>query len=149
MLVGSTLQSQVRSVHSSLIGLRYLTERDTTIIFELYRNGGGYSSDELNAFYDLVRTSAGNLPLTSLASRAAAQGYSRPSAAQRYAYLRVSQKEPFDILDVTPSVTLISNTADHSWTLTPEVLYTGIRNVELRARVALNRWRAAGWCDGG
>lgn len=139
VLGGGALQGQVRSYDSSLIGLRYLTERDTTIIFELYRNGGGYSSDELSAFYDLVRTSPGNLPLTLLASRAAAQGYSRPNVAQRYAYLRVSQKEPFDILDFTPSVTLISNTVDQSWSLTPEVLYTGIRNVELRARVARNR----------
>jgi hypothetical protein len=108
---------------------------DATVIVELYRNGGGYSSDELSAFHDLVRTSPGNSTLTSLASRAAAQGYNRPNAAQRCAYLRVSQKEPFDILDFTPSVTPISNTADHRWSLTPEVLCTGIRNVELRARL--------------
>lgn len=138
VLAGSTLQSQVRSVDSALIGLRYLTERDTTIILEIYRNGGGYSEDELSAFQDLVRTSWRDPALALLASRAASQGYNRPSAAQRYAYLRVSQREPFDILDVTPSMTLISNTADHSWSLTPEVLYTGIRNVELRARMALS-----------
>lgn len=136
---GGTLQTQIRTYDSALIGLRYLTERDTTLIVELYRNGGGYSPEELGAFYDLARTSAGNPALASLASRAAVQGYNRPNAAQRYAYLRVSQKEPFDILDFTPSVTLIANTGDHSWSLIPEVLYTGIKNVELRARVALNR----------
>jgi hypothetical protein len=38
-----------------------------------------------------------------------------------------------------PSVSLIANTRDHSWSLIPELLYTGIKNVELRARVALNR----------
>ncbi|MCW0203462.1 MAG: hypothetical protein OJI74_16480 [Rhodanobacter thiooxydans] len=135
----STLQTKIRSVDSALIGLRYLTERDTTFIFELYRNGGGYSPDELGAFYDLARTSAGSPALASLASRAAVQGYNRPNAGQRYAYLRVSQKEPFDILDLTPSVTLIANTGDHSWSLIPELLYTGIRNVELRGRLALNR----------
>lgn len=139
VLSGSTLQTQVRTYDSALIGLRYLTERDTTIIVELYRNGGGYSPEELGAFYDLARTSAGNPALASLASRAAVQGYNRPSAAQRYAYLRVSQKEPFDILDFTPSVTLIANTGDRSWSLIPEALYTGIKNMELRARVALNR----------
>lgn len=136
---GGTLQTQIRSYDSALIGLRYLTERDTTVIVELYRNGGGYSPDELREFYDLARASAGSPALASLASRAAIQGYNRPNAAQRYAYLRVSQKEPFDILDFTPSVTLIANTSDHSGSLIPEVLYTGIRNVELRARVALNR----------
>ncbi|MBE0548195.1 MAG: hypothetical protein IH627_11200 [Rubrivivax sp.] len=139
LLEGGTLKTEVRSYDSALIGLRYLTERDTTVIFELYRNGGGYGTEELSAFYDLARTSTGNPALASLASRAAVQGYNRPSPAQRYAYLRVSQKEPFDILDFTPSVTLIANTGDHSWSLIPEVLYTGIKNVELRARVALNR----------
>lgn len=139
LLSGNTLQVQTRTCTSALIGLRYLTERDTTIIFELYRNGAGYSSDELGAFYDLVRASPGNPALTPLAGRAAAQGYNRPSAARRYAYLRVSRKEPFDILDFTPSVSLIANTGDHSWSLTPELLYTGIKNVELRARLALNR----------
>lgn len=53
--------------------------------------------------------------------------------------LRVSQKEPFDILDFTPSVSLIANMNDRSWSLIPELLYAGIKNVELRARVALSR----------
>lgn len=135
----NSLQTQSRTYDSALIGARYLTERDTTIIFELYRNGGGYSTDELRAFYDLVRVSATNPALSQAAGRAATQGYNRPNAAQRYAYLRVSQKEPFDILDFTPSVSLIANTRDRSWSLIPELLYTGIKNVELRARVALNR----------
>jgi hypothetical protein len=133
------LENRTRSYHSLLIGARYLTERDTTIILELYRNGGGYSFDEMNTFYDLVRDSASSPALLQAASRAAAQGYNRPNAAQRYAYLRLSQKEPFDILDFTPSVSLIANTGDRSLSLIPELLYTGIKNLELRARVMFNR----------
>jgi hypothetical protein len=136
---GNVLQTQTKTVSSSLIGARYLTERDTTIVFELYRNGGGYTGDELQAFYDLTKAAVTNPALSQMASRAAAQGYARSNAAQRYAYLRLSQKEPFDILDVTPSLTLIANTGDHSWSLVPELVYTGIKNVELRARLALNR----------
>lgn len=139
LAAGNTLQTQARSFDSALVGLRYLTERDATIIFELYRNGGGYTPDELDTFYDLVRASAMNAALSQAASRAALQGYNRPNAARHYAYLRVSQKEPFDILDFTPAVTLIANSGDGSWSLIPELLYTGIKNVELRARVALNR----------
>ena len=139
----NALQTQSKTYNSALIGARYLNERDTTIIFELYRNGGGYTTDELGAFYDLVRASVTNPALAQPASRAAAQGYNRPNAAQRYAYLRVSQKEPFDILDFTPSVTLIANTSDHSWSLIPELLYTGVKNLELRVRVALNRGDAS------
>lgn len=134
----SVLQTAIRDHSSALIGFRYLTKRDTTIVFELYRNGFGYTVDEFGYFHDLVRASVMNPALLSLARSAATQGYSRPSAAQRYAYLRVSQKEPYDILNFTPSVSLIMNTRDRSWALAPELLYTGFKNVELRARMTLN-----------
>lgn len=51
-----------------------------------------------------------------------------------YLYLRVSQKEPFDILYVTPAITTIANLQDSSFTITPELLYTGITNLELRLK---------------
>jgi hypothetical protein len=139
LTTSNTLQLQARTYQSVLIGARYLTERDTTIIVELYRNGGGYSAAELGAFYDLARASATDPTLLQSASRAALQGYNRPNAGRRYAYLRVSQKEPFGMLHFTPSISLIANTRDHSWTLVPELLYTGVKNLELRARVGLNR----------
>jgi hypothetical protein len=34
---------------------------------------------------------------------------------------------------------MIVNTEDHSWSLIPEMLYTGVKNLELRARVALTQ----------
>ena len=126
---GNALSTQTTSYDRTLIGLRYLTERDTTIIFELYRNGGGYSVTEMNAFYDLVRASATDSALTLPASRAAAQGYNQTNAMQNYAYLRISQKEPFDILDFTPALTLIANLEDHSVSVIPEAIYTGIKNL--------------------
>lgn len=142
LTAGNTLAIRERGFGSALLGLRWLTERDTTIIFELYRNGSGYTTAQMQQFFDLVRASAANPELVQPAGRAAAQGYNRPNAGQRYAYLRVSQKEPFDILDFTPSVTLIANTGDRSYSLMPEVTYTGVRNLELRLRLALNRGNA-------
>ncbi len=50
---------------------------------------------------------------------------------------RISQKEPFDILDFFPSITGIVNVEDGSFTLTPELLYKGITNLELRLRGTL------------
>ena len=93
---------------------------------------------EMNAFYDLVRASATDSALTLPASRAAAQGYNQTNAMQNYAYLRISQKEPFDILDFTPALTLIANLEDHSVSVIPEAIYTGIKNLELRLRLAMN-----------
>lgn len=134
----NTLAVETRTYDSYLLGLRYLTERDTTILFEYYRNGNGYSLQEMSQFYDLVRASTTNAALFQPAARAASQGYNQPNMMQNYVYLRVSQKEPFDILDFTPSITLIANTDDHSSSLIPELLYTGVKNLELRLRLALN-----------
>ena len=55
----------------------------------------------------------------------------------RYAYLRVSQKDPLDILYFTPALTSIVNLSDGSFSVAPELLYTGITNLELRLRMFL------------
>lgn len=129
---------QTRSYDSYLLGLRYLTEHDTTVVFEYYRNGNGYTTQEVAQFYDLVRASVNNAALVQPAGRAASQGYNQPNVMQNYAYLKISQKEPFNILDFTPSVTLIANMDDKSFSLVPEMLYTGFKNLELRLRLSLN-----------
>ena len=60
--------------------------------------------------------------------------YGRINPAREYLYIRRSQKEPFDILYFTPSITGISNIADRSFSLFPELLYTGITNLDLRLK---------------
>ncbi len=59
----------------------------------------------------------------------------KPNPGRRYLYLRLSQQEPFDILYFTPALTTIANVDDHSYSVAPELLYTGITNLELRFRV--------------
>ena len=125
---------------SYLVGARYLTERDTTYIAEYYRNGPGLSEDEMKRFVDFVDSAyaqylaTGNDALLARASGLSRGGYGRPNPGRNYLYLRVSQKEPFDILYFTPAVTVIANAADHSFSVSPELLYTGITNLELRMR---------------
>lgn len=121
-----------------LIGLRYLTEQDTTWIVEYYRNGGGYSSNEMETYFQQAeqawaawQTSAS---ATSLQQLGQSQSYTRPAAMRDYLYTRVSQKEPFDILYFTPAITAIANLQDGSFSLAPELLYTGITNLELRLK---------------
>jgi hypothetical protein len=46
-----------------------------------------------------------------------------------YLYLRISQKEPFNILYFTPAITSIVNVNDKSLSISPELLYTGITNL--------------------
>jgi len=137
---GKVAIKQQDAVSSFLLGTRYLTKSDATWIFEYYRNGPGYNETELQAFYSYVDTAyaqylaSGNDAPLQRASNVSRSGVARPNPGRDYLYLRVSQKEPFDILYFTPAITFIVNANDRSFSATPEVLYTGVNNLELRVR---------------
>jgi hypothetical protein len=134
---------QSGSATSYLAGIRYLTAFDLTSIIEYYHNGLGYTEDEMNRFYQRVAagetqwTVTGNDALLQQMLQLSAQGYSRPNPGRDYLYARFSLKEPFDILYFTPALTTILNLDDQSFSVTPELTYTGITNWELRLRFSL------------
>ena len=136
---GSLQLAPPRDATSYLLGLRYLTERDTTWIVEYYYNGTGYSEAQAQDFYAAAHAGASLGALSPLVRAAAQAGYARPNLMQRYLYVRASQKEPFDILYFTPSATAIVNLDDRSTSLIGELLYTGFGDFELRLRAAFNR----------
>jgi hypothetical protein len=140
---GNTLAGEARGYTSYLLGLRYLTEREATLILEYYRNGGGYTEAEMGRFFELARMSTTDPAFFELAERAAAQGYNRSNAMRSYAYLRLSQKDPFDILYFTPGLTAIVDTDGGSFSVIPEGAYTGIDDLELRLRLAVNWGQAS------
>ena len=125
---------------SYLLGLRYLTKSDTTYIFEYFHDAIGFTESEMTDYfsfidqgYDTYLTS-GDDSLLKRASNITEGSYNRKNPMREYLYLRVSQKDPFDILYFTPSVTGIFNTNDKSFSVGPELLYTGVKNLELRLR---------------
>jgi len=126
---------------SALIGMRYLTVKDTTYILEYYRNGTGFSPAEMRDYFTFINNgydiyvSTGSDALLKTANMIASN-YGRPNPMKDYLYLRVSQKEPFDILYFTPSITGILNLSDKSFSLSPEFLYAGITNLELRLKAS-------------
>jgi hypothetical protein len=132
------------SARSYLLGLRYLSESEVTTILEYYYNGTGYSEEEMRDYFSFVHTAydqflaTGDSTLLARA-RAVQSSYVRPDPMRRYLYLRSSWKEPFDILYFTPALTAIANPDDSSYQVTPELLYTGITNLELRLRLFLLR----------
>jgi hypothetical protein len=134
---------QSGSATSYLAGIRYLTKYDLTSIIEYYHNGLGYTEDEMSQFYQRVATGGtqwaltGNDTLLQQMLQLSAQGYSRPNPGRDYLYARFSLKEPFDILYFTPAVTTILNLDDQSFSVTPELTYTGITNWELQLRFSL------------
>lgn len=120
-----------------LLGLRYLTERDLTVTAEYYRQGTGFTEAEFSAFYDLAHDAidSGSAGLLSRAVATRDAGYGRSTPGRDYLYLRVSQKEPFDLLYWTPAASAIVNADNRSFSITPEVEYTGIYNLALRFRL--------------
>jgi len=125
---------------SYLLGLRYLTKSDTTYIFEFFHDATGFAESEMTDYftfidqgYDTYLTS-GDDSLLTRASNVAGGSYNRRNPIRDYLYLRASQKEPFDILYFTPSLTGIFNVGDESFSIGPELLYTGIKNLELRLK---------------
>ncbi|MHB8908603.1 MAG: hypothetical protein ACYDAA_06965 [Syntrophales bacterium] len=135
----STVEADVQSY---LAGIRHLTTFDLTTIIEYYHNGAGFSGSELENYfafadraYNLYQSTGNAAALTSARSLADG-GYGRFSAGKDYLYVRFSQKEPFDILYFTPALTWMMNVDDRSYSLTPELDYTGFTNWELRFRTA-------------
>jgi len=135
--------TEVYNATSYLLGLRYLTEKDTTYIAEYYRNGTGYSEPEARQFYQLVDTAFAQLQQTGSSALlpkvlALSQGsYGRPNAGKDYLYLRAQQKDALGIVYFQPSITAMMNLQDRSYQLTPELLYTGVKNTELRLRLLM------------
>lgn len=133
--------SETRSdVWSYLVGLRYLSARDTTYIMEYYYDGTGFSDAQMEDYFSFIDNgydvflSTGSDALLQRALNLTKGGYGRRNPMKRYGYLRISQKEPFDILYFNPAVTWIFNVDDRSFSLSPELLYTGITNLELRLK---------------
>jgi hypothetical protein len=138
---GSKFQT-TSDAQNYLIGLRYLTEKETTYILEYYHNDTGFTSEEMADYFSFINTgyntflSSGNTALLNKALTLTAGNYGKMSPMQDYLYFRISQKEPFDILYFTPAITLLENINDKSYSITPELLYTGITNFEFRLRTA-------------
>ena len=135
-----TVLSETQNLDSWLFGARYLTDSEVTWIAELYRNGTGFDETQLATFFRLLDeafSAGGGTQAQALAQALAQAGYGRVNPGQQYAYLRMSAKDPFDWLYFNPALTLIANLGDRSWQVTPELVYTGWQNVELRARAVL------------
>ncbi|MFA5717898.1 MAG: hypothetical protein WC952_09330 [Desulfobulbaceae bacterium] len=140
------IAEQEEDAGSWLLGLRYLTAAETTWIAEYYHNGAGFSREEMENYFTLANRGYEVFQATGddgllRRMRDLAEGYGRMNPMRDYLYLRASQKEPFDILYVTPAATAIVNLADGSFSLSPEILYTPVTNLELRLK--------GSWLNGG
>jgi len=134
-LEDSTIKNKTEKAFQSLLGLRYLTETDTTLIAEWLHSPQGYSTPELELFYELAQSDPSLFPADyKLAQQAKANGYASNTPGQDYLYFRASQKDFADILYLNSAVTSIINLNDKSYTLAPELAYTGFKDSEIRLK---------------
>jgi len=126
------------SGHSYLLGIRYLTKTNTTFFLEYYRDGRGYTLEEMEDYYGFIDRAHGlylergvekELRLASSLTE-----FRTFTPARNYLYWRIHQKEPFNIVYFNPSLISLCNLNDGSFSLVPELFYTPVTDLELRAR---------------
>jgi len=134
------LSSNESDILRYLFGIRYLTANEITFTLEYYHNGGGISKNSAENFYRFVDQaydtflSTGDSSQLTRASKLSQGTLSAAKPMRDYLYFRASWKEPFDILYFTPAIFSIVNLTDQSLSLTPELLYSPITNLEFRLR---------------
>ena len=137
---GGSLSESTADAWKFLAGARYLTRTDTTFILEYFHNGSGLSAGEMQGYFDFIQQGYDHYLATgedSLLNQAAGLSrgvYGGGAPMTDYLYLRASQNEPFGILYLTPAAAGVVNLADGSFSLSPEIAYTGVTNLELRLR---------------
>lgn len=119
-----------------LLGTRYLTNNEITIIFEYLHNSSGFTKEESNNFYEAIDAA--------LISGKAIPYYkqnlsylNRQFISKDYLYLKFSKPQPYDILYFTPSLYSVINLSDGSQSTTLYLSYTGITNLETILKYSL------------
>ena len=136
------LHTEKSDLMKYLFGIRYLTTNDMTFIVEYYHNGAGLDKNDANNFYGYVDRAydtylaTGNSSGLDRAARLSQGSIGAFKPMRDYLYFRASWNEPFDILYFTPAVFSIINLNDQSLSITPELLYNPITNLQLRLRGA-------------
>lgn len=132
---GNTSETE-DTIFNFLLGLRYLSSRDTTYIVEYYHNGQGYSAQEYETYLSLIEKGFDqylNTSTQSLISQSKTMSayYNQQAAMRNYLYLKISQKDPFNILYFVPAISFIYNMEDQSASITPQVTYSPLTNLTL------------------
>ena len=128
---------------SYLLGIRYLNAAETTFIAEYYHNGAGYDEGEVDDFFTYQEwafqrwLATENAGFMERADRATRPYYRQRTFGEDYFYLKVTQKEPFDILYFSPWTAVMINLQDLSFNLQPGATYSPITNFEFNFRVGI------------
>jgi hypothetical protein len=137
-----TRQEAPEGKYSYLAGLRYRTESDFNVIAEYYYNGAGNSEAAQRQFYECVHRAweaddpdlLAGLPLKEDLDQGP---FTKPNPMRRYVNLRAWWDEPFNLLYFVPTIQVLYNLDDHSYSISPELNYDGFDDFSMRLRLTL------------
>lgn len=127
---------------SYLLGARYRTVEDITLLLEYYFNGRGNERQDQERFYACVQQAwdtgdqalIDRLPLGEDLDRGP---FSRPNPMREYLAFRAWWEEPGDVLYLTAGLQVLASLDDYSFSVAPEVSYEGFDDLLLRLRGTL------------
>lgn len=127
---------------SYLLGARYRTADDITLLLEYYFNGRGNALQDQQRFYECVQQAwetgdqslIDQLPLGEDLDRGP---FSRPNPMRDYLAFRAWWEEPKDVLYLTAGLQVLANLEDDSFSVAPELSYEGFDDLQLRLRATL------------
>jgi hypothetical protein len=128
------LETIVNPAYNALLGARYLTKWNTTVIAEYIRNGQGLSKEQMNAYYSALENRIALSPDVRNFLNLNTDQYMKQFSMRNYVYAKISHPEPLGILYFTPSVYTEANIDDASLMAAFEIIYTRFKNISLAGK---------------
>jgi hypothetical protein len=121
-----------RSGLSYLLGIRYLTATNTTLVAEFYHRSNGMNKAEFVDYVAYVQDGAkDDLSPDAEVNRAIANDLFRSKNLMRdYAYAKLTHPEPFSLLYSSVAAFVIYNLQDESFVLSPQFAFKPFTNFE-------------------
>ncbi|MCK4857707.1 MAG: hypothetical protein KAT58_07060, partial [candidate division Zixibacteria bacterium] len=118
---------------SYLLGIRYLTKLNTTIILEYYHDNRGLSESELRDLLGFLRdrVDSGDSAIVTQTRLDFTSSFQTRTFMRDYLYAKVSQPEPFGWLYSSIGAFVICNLNDNSFTLSAQLSYRPFTNFEV------------------
>jgi hypothetical protein len=121
----------------AVLGGRYLTTENTTIIAEYIRNGEGFSAEQMDAYYSALQNPGALAPVVRSFLAQHPEQYNRQYATRNYLYAKASHPEPFKVLYFTPAVYGLVNADDGSVLIAAEGAYARYKNIILGGKLTM------------
>ena len=133
VIQNNAVQTNQADGFSYLLGLRYLTSWNLTVITEYYHNNRGLSKQEFQDYqaYLLNNLNTGDADIIKATRLLMSNSFRSKNLMRDYLYFKASLPEPFEWLYSSVSVFTIYNVNDNSFMLSPQITYKPFTNSEI------------------